>query len=109
MSAVDAFVVVVRFSTEPAEQPRALEEISAYIDTFLRLQPGFLGSFLQRDDDGREVLHFARWRAEADFRAFAAAAQQHPALPALRRYQPAAQFYRGVSRFDPEVRGRPAR
>jgi len=82
------FTVIVDFDTTPANQEQALEEIGAYVDAFLSRQPGFLESWLHRSLDGEGLVHYALWRSQADFQAAGAKAREHPALPALMRYNP---------------------
>ncbi len=86
-------IVVVTFETTPENQDEALEKIGAYIDSFLSRQPGFLGSQLHRGLDGTSLVHYARWRSEADFQAAGEKARAHPDLPALRLYKPAGRGY----------------
>ncbi len=101
MTEESPFVVIAQFRTEVGQQAQALQEIGAYVDEFLRLQDGFLGSELLQDGSGTAVVHVARWRSEPDFRAFAAQAQSHPDLPKLRRYQPVATFHSVWQRYQP--------
>lgn len=93
MSDEGQFTVIVQFETAPEEQARALDEIGAYVDDFLRRQPGFLRSWLHRSLDGAAIAHYALWTSQAHFRAAGEKARHHPALPALRRYQPRGQYY----------------
>lgn len=96
------FAVIVRFDTEPEEQHRALAEIGDYVADFLSRQPGFVQSALHRPVEGRGLVHYALWRREADFRAFADKARGHPALPALRRFRPSAETFEVVRAFHGE-------
>ncbi len=80
--------VLVRFTAPIGKQEEALEQIGRYVESFLRLQPGFRESTLLCAADGQGVVHFARWRSEADFQRFAEKARSHPDLPALRAYDP---------------------
>jgi hypothetical protein len=88
------FIVIVRFQTTTQNQAAVLQQIDSYVDKFLRHFKGFLGSTLHTNIDGSDIVHYANWQEEADFRAFAAAAADHPDLPILRSYQPKADFYR---------------
>ena len=83
-----SFTVIVDFDTTPETQAQALEEIGAYVAEFLSRQPGFLQSWLHRSLDGTALVHYALWRSAADFQAAGEKARQHPALPALRRFNP---------------------
>ena len=87
------FIVVVTFETTQDNHTQAREVIDEYIRDFLSQQPGFIESRLheQRQDTG--LLHYARWKTEADFRAFAEIAASHPALPQIRKFSPNANFY----------------
>ena len=87
----DTFTVIVRFRTEPDNQDEALGKIGAYVDEFLSRQPGFLESWLSRNTDGTSIVHYARWRCEADFAAAGEKARSHPDLPALMAYKPSAE------------------
>lgn len=87
------FTVVVTFETDQQNHAEARELISAYIKDFLSQQPGFIESKLHENREGEGLLHYARWQAEADFLAFAKIASAHPALPALRKFKPNANFY----------------
>lgn len=93
------FVVVVTFETNPDNHDEALELLDKYIDEFLRIQTGFIESRLNERDDSCGYLHFARWRTEADFRAFADKAKNHPLLPAIRQFNASATFYRASRRY----------
>ena len=86
-------IVIVTFETTPGNQSEALERIGAYIETFLSRQPGFLGSQLHRGLDGTSLVHYARWRSEADFQAAGVKAREHPDLPGLMQYKPAGRGY----------------
>ncbi|MGD8418217.1 MAG: antibiotic biosynthesis monooxygenase [Pseudomonadales bacterium] len=86
-------IVIVTFETTPENQSEALEKIGAYVDTFLSQQPGFIDSRLHRGLDGTSLVHYARWRSEADFQTAGEKARVHPDLPALRRYKPAGRGY----------------
>lgn len=97
------FAVIVRFVTTPEEQDQALAEIGDYVADFLSRQAGFVRSALHRSDDGRALVHYALWRQEADFRAAGERAREHPALPALRRYQPAAETFHVAREFGGDI------
>lgn len=99
MSRDGQFTVIVTFETTRENQQRALEEISAYVEDFLSRQPGFLKSWMHRSLDGASLAHYALWRSEADFRAAGERAREHPALPALRRYQPQGRYYEVARAF----------
>lgn len=86
-------IVIVSFETTPENQAEALEKIGAYVDSFLSRQPGFIGSQLHRGLDGTTLVHYARWRSEADFQAAGEKARVHPDLPALRLYKPSGRGY----------------
>lgn len=103
MATEGLFTVIVRFATEPDEQHSALSEIGDYVADFLSRQPGFVRSALHRSADGRALVHYALWRREADFRAFADKARSHPALPGLRRYRPSAETFEVVREFTGEL------
>ena len=79
------FVVVVTFETTPDNHAKALSLLDEYIAGFLSRQPGFIESRLNERADGHGYLHFARWQKEADFRAFAEKAADHPLLPEIRQ------------------------
>ena len=70
------FIVVVTFETTPDNHGEALQVLDEYIDNFLKIQPGFIDSKLNEREDRGGYLHFARWRNEADFRAFAEKAKK---------------------------------
>ena len=93
------FIVVVTFETIPDKHAEALEILDEYIDSFLSLQPGFIESMLNEREDGRGYLHFARWRNESDFRAFAAKSKNHRLLPKIRQFHANATFYQSVSHY----------
>lgn len=95
-----SFVVIVDFQSAPSELQQSLRLLSDYIGSFLNTHAGFLESFLQHDDNGA-IVHVARWRSEADFRAFAEAAQNHPDLLELRKLNPKARFLTGSHHFLP--------
>lgn len=101
------YIVMVRFSTTRQNQDTVLQQIHAYVDHFLRHFKGFLGSTLHSNLDGSDIVHYARWQQEADFRAFAAAAVNHPDLPILRNYQPVAAFYQVSHQFPPASADQP--
>ncbi len=91
--------VVVTFTTTPANQSRALEEIGAYVASFLSQQPGFLTSRLLASRDGTSIVHQAEWTDEAAFQAAGALAREHPDLPKLMAYQPNGVGYRLARTF----------
>jgi len=93
------FTVIVTFKTQPETHDAARDLISRYIDEFLRIQPGFLGSRLLGNESG--LVHCARWQQEADFRAFADKARDHPLLPSIRKFDPSASFYSTYVEFAP--------
>jgi len=86
-------IVIVTFETTAENQTEALEKIGAYVDSFLSQQPGFIASQLHRGLDGTSLVHYARWRSEADFQAAGEKARAHPDLPALRVFKPAGRGY----------------
>lgn len=94
MSEKNQHIVIVTFVTEPGNQSEALEKIGAYIDGFLSRQPGFIESFLHQSLDGMSLVHYAKWRSEADFKSAGEKARAHPDLPALMVYQPKGTGYR---------------
>jgi heme-degrading monooxygenase HmoA len=51
----------------------------------LERTPGFLGSNLTRCDDGRHVIHHARWRDDAALAAMLAGPGAHASMAASRR------------------------
>jgi heme-degrading monooxygenase HmoA len=85
--------VIVHFTTTPETQSDAIVEIGAYVDEFLSRQQGFLQSWLSSATDGENIVHFALWQSEADFRAAGEQARRHPALPGLMRYEPRARHH----------------
>lgn len=87
------FTVIVSFDTTPEEQDQALEEIGAYVESFLSRQPGFLRSWLHTSIDGTGLVHYAQWQSQADFQAAGAKAREHPALPGLMKYNPQGRQY----------------
>ena len=88
------YTVIVNFETDPIEQDQALELIGNYIGSYLSQQPGFIKSRLHRSIDGKQIVHYAQWQSEEDFRAFAEKAASHPDLPGIRKYKPAANFFK---------------
>ena len=95
-----AFAVVVNFETTAENHGHALKLLDEYIETFLRVQPGFIESWLIESQDGGGYLHFARWRHESDFRAFAEKAQNHPLLPEIRSLNSKPSFYKPVKHYE---------
>ena len=93
------FIVVVTFETTPEKHAEAFKILDEYIDSFLSLQSGFIESRLNEREDGRGYLHFARWRNEADFRAFAAKSKNHRLLPKIRQFDANATFYKSISHY----------
>ena len=93
------FIVVVTFATTLDNHGEALQVLDEYIDTFLSIQPGFIDSRLNEQEDCGGYLHFARWRKESDFRAFAEKAKNHSLLPKIRQFDPSATFYRTVGHY----------
>lgn len=93
------FIVAVTFETTPENHQQALRLLDEYIDSFLRLQPGFIESRLNEREDGGGFLHFARWEQESDFRAFADKAREHPLLPAIREFNASASFYQASRHY----------
>jgi hypothetical protein len=93
------FTVIVEFDTTPETQQRALDEIGAYVDTFLSRQDGFVQSWLHRGLDGTGLVHYALWHSEAQFRAAGEKAREHPALPGLRQYNPRGRYYEVARSF----------
>ncbi len=91
--------VVVTFTTTPADQAQAVEEIGAYVASFLSRQPGFLNSRLLASRDGASIVHQAEWINEAAFQAAGALAREHPDLPKLLAYQPNGVGYRLARTF----------
>jgi heme-degrading monooxygenase HmoA len=87
------FIVIVRFHTTAENQETALQQIHGYVESFLRHFKGFQGSTLHCANNGSSIMHYASWEQEADFRAFAAQAADHPDLTAIRAYRPEADFY----------------
>jgi heme-degrading monooxygenase HmoA len=90
----DSHIVIVNFEIEPGEQAEALEKIGSYVATFLSQQPGFIESALHAGLDGNRIVHYARWKSEADFKAAGEGARAHPDMPALLAYKPSGQGYR---------------
>ena len=84
------YTVIVSFECQPDSQDKALEEIGAYIESFLSRQPGFVESALSGSVDGDGIVHYARWKTAADFAAAGEKAREHPDLPALMAYKPSA-------------------
>ena len=99
MQPEDCHTVIVNFTTTADNQADALAAIGDYVDTFLSQQPGFIESFLHQSVDGNRIVHYARWESEDDFKAAGAKAQSHPALPALRAYEPQGVGYRVWQRY----------
>jgi heme-degrading monooxygenase HmoA len=97
------FIVVVTFETTPDKHVEALQVLDEYIDRFLSIQPGFIESSLNEREDGHGYLHFARWENEADFRAFAEKAKNHPLLPKIRQFDASASFYQAVRHYTGAV------
>ena len=95
------FVVVVTFETKPGNHQQAFVLLDEYIDGFLRHQPGFIESRLNEREDETGYLHFARWKKESDFRAFAEKAQTHPLLGELRQLNSKANFYHVARHYVP--------
>ena len=95
------FVVVVDFETTSTNHGHALELLDEYIDTFLRVQPGFIESWLSEKQIDRGYLHFARWRHESDFRAFAEKAQKHPLLTKIKSLNSSPSFYKPIRYYEP--------
>ena len=89
----DRHIVVVQFTTAPAEQAEAVQLVGDYVADFLSQQPGFIKSRLHSSLDGESMVHYAEWESEADFQAAGAKAQDHPDLPALRAYHPLGRGY----------------
>ena len=97
----EPFIVVVSFETTEANHASARSLIDSYVGDFLSKQPGFIESWLTEKTEGPGLLHFARWKSEADFRAFAEKAQSHPDLDQIRAFSPSAGFYHPVARYSP--------
>jgi heme-degrading monooxygenase HmoA len=91
--------VIVEFTTEPADQERALQMIGDYVASFLSRQPGFVASVLHRGNDGTSIVHYATWESEADFKRAGEKAQAHPDLPALRAFRPQGRGFTAYRRF----------
>ena len=85
--------VVVTFSTNAANQARAIEEIGDYVAQFLSQQPGFIRSRLLAGKDGTTIVHQAEWTNEAAFQAAGVLAREHPDLPKLMAYEPRGAGY----------------
>ncbi len=94
MATDDSHIVIVTFEIEPGTQAEALEKIGAYVGSFLSQQPGFVESSLHEGLDGNSIVHYARWKSEADFKAAGEGARAHPDMPALMAYKPTGQGYR---------------
>jgi len=94
MASDDSHIVIVDFEIEPGGQAEALDKIGAYVESFLSRQPGFIESFLHAGLDGTSIVHYARWRSEADFKAAGVGARAHPDMPALLAYKPSGRGYR---------------
>lgn len=94
MTTEQPHIVIVNFEIEPGAQAEALEKIGAYVQSFLSRQPGFIESFLHEGLDGTSIVHYARWRSEADFKAAGEGARAHPDMPALLAYKPSGKGYR---------------
>jgi heme-degrading monooxygenase HmoA len=93
------FIVVVTFETTPDKHGEAFQVLNEYIDSFLSIQPGFIDSRLNEREDRGGYLHFARWRNESDFRAFAEKAKNHPLRPKIRQFDASATFYQAVRHY----------
>lgn len=93
------FIVAVTFETSPENHQKAARLLDEYIDSFLRVQPGFIESRLNERDDASGFLHFARWEQESDFRAFAEKAKDHPLLPQIREFNANASFYQASRHY----------
>ena len=94
MTTDDSHIVIVNFEIENGAQAEALEKIGAYVDGFLSQQPGFIESTLHAGLNGKCIVHYARWKSEADFKAAGEGAKAHPDMPALMAYKPSGQGYR---------------
>jgi hypothetical protein len=93
--------VIVSFTTTAENHDAARDQITAYIGSFLSQQPGFVASWLHESTDGKSLVHYARWRTQADFKAAGTKARAHPDLPALMRYKPSGQEFRVYRSFKP--------
>lgn len=85
--------VVVHFTTTLENQAQALQDIGAYVGSFLSQQPGFITSSLLASRDGLQIVHQAQWLNEAAFAAAGVLAREHPDLPKLMTYSPAGAGY----------------
>ena len=66
----NTFTQVVQFDVEPAKQQALIKAIVTEVERWVRHRPGFVSSTFHASLDGRHVLNYAQWRAEADFQGF---------------------------------------
>uniref|UniRef100_UPI00155ABA51 antibiotic biosynthesis monooxygenase family protein n=1 Tax=Myxosarcina sp. GI1 TaxID=1541065 RepID=UPI00155ABA51 len=65
----EVFPVIVVFEVEPLEQQQLLDEISQYLESTVKKQPGFISSSLHKSLDGKRVVNYAQWESPEFFKA----------------------------------------
>ena len=65
----EVFPVIVVFEVKPSQQQQLLDEISEYLETTVKKQPGFISSSLHKSVDGTRVVNYAQWESPEFFKA----------------------------------------
>ncbi len=99
---MSSIILINVFTTDPANQQRVVELLTAATDGPVRQAPGFLGSTLHRSLDGTKVTMYAEW---ASREAYEAMRGEPGPLPFFEEALQLAAFdpgiYEIVRRFEP--------
>ena len=62
---------LVQFQVADGRADALIAGITAEVEAWVRLQPGFISATFHKSLDGRHVFNYAQWQSEADLHAFA--------------------------------------
>ncbi|MFC9104620.1 antibiotic biosynthesis monooxygenase family protein [Streptomyces rochei] len=65
----DLFTLVNVFTVAPEKQQELRDHLVQVTEDLIRHMPGFVSANFHLSRDGEQVVNYAQWRSEADFRA----------------------------------------
>lgn len=66
----DLITVIVIFSVAPEQQQELIDNIVEFVETSVKLQPGFISASIHKSLDGVRVMNYAQWKSQKDYEAF---------------------------------------
>jgi heme-degrading monooxygenase HmoA len=94
MEAVEPFVSLVIYPTEPASQTRAADNLAVLAAQKIRLLPGFLRGRIFVSDDGLNLISIAEWSDRESFEQFRRSEFGQSATQLLANLNPKAYWLR---------------